>query len=44
MRMVKIENERNNTFIMETHSRRRDEVSPTIIASKKILGFVILSL
>lgn len=39
MRMVKIENERN-TF-METDSGRRDEVSPTIIASRKILGFVI---
>ena len=39
MRMVKIENERN-TF-MGTDSSRRDEVSPTIIASRKILGFVI---
>ena len=26
---------------METDSGRRDEVSPTIIASRKILGFVI---
>ena len=41
--MVKVENERNNTF-METHAGRKDEVSPTIIASKKILGFVISSL
>ena len=38
MRMVKIENERN-TF-METHSERREESSPTIIASKKSLRFV----
>ena len=38
MRMVKIENERN-TFI-ETHSERREESSPTIIASKKSLRFV----
>lgn len=36
--MVKIENERN-TF-METHSERREESSPTLIASKKSLRFV----